>query len=77
MACGVPVIARDIRSLRETGGAGATYVKTDEPSDWASALRRWLEDEAEYDRARKLAVDAAASFSWTSAAQRLLERAAA
>jgi glycosyltransferase involved in cell wall biosynthesis len=71
MACGVPAIARDIDSLRETGGAGATYIDGDDPDQWAVAIQRLIEDDDAYERARGLAVEAAARFSWDVLAQDL------
>jgi glycosyltransferase involved in cell wall biosynthesis len=71
MACGVPVVARGIRSLRETGGAGATYVETDDPAQWAAAIARMIEDDGEHRRARERAIRAAAEFSWERCAAAL------
>jgi glycosyltransferase involved in cell wall biosynthesis len=68
MACGVPAVVRGLRSLRETGGAGARYVDGDDPVQWATALERLLEDNVEHERARQLALRAAARFSWEALA---------
>jgi glycosyltransferase involved in cell wall biosynthesis len=64
MACGVPAIARDIPSLRETGGAGALYLGGDDPDEWAAAIGRICEDGEERRRASELAVQSAARFNW-------------
>lgn len=64
MACGVPVVARGLRSLRETGGEGARYVDGDDPDQWAAVLRQLVEDDAEHERARRAAIVSAARFSW-------------
>jgi glycosyltransferase involved in cell wall biosynthesis len=69
MACGVPVVARGLPSLRETGGAGASYVDGNDPVAWAAAVENLLENDEVHQRARNLAVGAAARFSWTAMAQ--------
>jgi D-inositol-3-phosphate glycosyltransferase len=74
MACGVPAVARGIRSLRETGGAGAMYLDGDDPDEWAAIVTRMIEDNGEHDRARKLAMRAAARFSWEGFASELAAR---
>jgi glycosyltransferase involved in cell wall biosynthesis len=74
MACGVPAVARGIRSLRETGGAGAQYLETDDPAEWAAAVRPLIEDSREHDRARELAIRAAARFTWEAFAADLAAR---
>jgi glycosyltransferase involved in cell wall biosynthesis len=71
MACGVPAVARDVRSLRETGGAGAMYVAGDDPSHWAAAIQRMIEDKDAHARTRQLALQAAAQFSWDACAGNL------
>jgi glycosyltransferase involved in cell wall biosynthesis len=71
MACGVPAVARGIRCLRETGGAGARYLDTDDPAEWAAAVKGLMEDDGEHDRARRLAIGAAARFTWESFAESL------
>lgn len=72
MACGVPAVVRDLPSLRETGGAGARYVESDDPAQWAAALEQLLGDSAGYEHARDAAVRAAARFSWDAFAGYLL-----
>jgi glycosyltransferase involved in cell wall biosynthesis len=64
MACGVPAVVRGIRSLRETGGAGATYLDADDPAEWAAVVKRLIEDDGEHERARGLAIRASARFTW-------------
>jgi glycosyltransferase involved in cell wall biosynthesis len=71
MACGVPAVVRAIPSLRETGGAGATYLDGDDPTRWAAAIGRLIEDDNEHDRARRSAIEAAVRFSWESCAAQL------
>jgi glycosyltransferase involved in cell wall biosynthesis len=74
MACGVPAVVRGIRSLRETGGAGARYLDADDPAEWAAAVKLMMEDDGEHDRARGLAIRAAARFTWEAFATDLAAR---
>lgn len=71
MACGVPAIARDIPSLRETGGAGALYLGGEDPDEWAAAIGRLCDDGEEHRRASELAVRSAARFDWERFASEL------
>jgi glycosyltransferase involved in cell wall biosynthesis len=71
MACGVPGVVRGLRSLRETGGEGAAYVDGDDPSLWAAAIQRLLDDDREHDRARERATGTAARFSWETSSAAL------
>jgi glycosyltransferase involved in cell wall biosynthesis len=73
MACGAPGVARDIRSLRDTGAAGAIYVNGDDAGDWAAAIARMTGDDAEHARAREAALAAASQFSWESCAAAVAE----
>jgi glycosyltransferase involved in cell wall biosynthesis len=73
MACGVPPVVRDIRSLRETGDNGAAYVGGDDPSLWAESIRRLLADDDYYAHAREAAIAAAARLSWERCATSLLD----
>jgi glycosyltransferase involved in cell wall biosynthesis len=68
MACGVPAVARGLPSLRETAGAGALYVDSEEPADWAAALEQLIQDDVEHGRVRREALQAAARFSWEAQA---------
>lgn len=74
MACGVPAVARDSASLRETGGAGAAYVRGDDPGAWAAAIARLVGDRAGHERARAAALQAAARLSWEACAAAVAER---
>jgi glycosyltransferase involved in cell wall biosynthesis len=71
MACGVPAVVRGIPSLRETGGQGATYVDGDDPDAWSAAITRMIEDNAEQDRMRALAMRSAGRFTWEGLAAEL------
>jgi glycosyltransferase involved in cell wall biosynthesis len=71
-ACGVPVIARDIPALRETGGPGATYVRGDDPAEWATSIRSMLADEIEHKQAREASIAYARAFTWDSKAEAVI-----
>jgi len=71
LACGIPAVSRDLPVLRETGGAGATYVRGDDAGSWASALEALLDDDEAHRRARSRAIEQAAGFSWNRAATAL------
>jgi glycosyltransferase involved in cell wall biosynthesis len=60
LACGLPVVVRDLPALRETGGDVARYVSGNDPSDWVSAISDALADASSGSRA----VDHARAFSW-------------
>jgi glycosyltransferase involved in cell wall biosynthesis len=73
MACGVPAIARALPSTRETAGAGAQYVDSDDPARWTVAVRRLIESDGEHEQARRAAIHAAARYSWGRLAATLVE----
>jgi glycosyltransferase involved in cell wall biosynthesis len=72
MACGAPGVVRALDSLRETGGAGAVYLDTDDPSRWAAAIECLIAGGGEHERARRAAIAAAGRFSWESFAAALV-----
>jgi glycosyltransferase involved in cell wall biosynthesis len=72
MACGVPPVARNLASLRESGRDGATYVEGDDPAEWAAAIGDLLDSDEHHRRARERAVSVAASYSWGSLADAVL-----
>jgi glycosyltransferase involved in cell wall biosynthesis len=72
MACGVPAVARDIPSLRETGGDGAHYIRDDDASRWSDALAALVHDGREYEVARERAIASAARYSWDAVAAGLV-----
>jgi D-inositol-3-phosphate glycosyltransferase len=74
MACGIPVVARGLRSIRETGGTGARYVDGDDPARWAAAIEELRTDDVAYGRVRAEALRAAARFSWEAFGQALVAR---
>jgi glycosyltransferase involved in cell wall biosynthesis len=74
MACGVPPVVRDLPSLQETGGTGATYVDGDDPAQWTAAIESLLGDGVSHGQARAAALQAAGRFSWEAFADRLIAR---
>jgi glycosyltransferase involved in cell wall biosynthesis len=73
-ACGVPAVVCDSAALRETGGAGTTYLDSDDAREWAAALRRLLVDDAAHARARALGLEQAGRFSWERTADAVRSR---
>jgi glycosyltransferase involved in cell wall biosynthesis len=64
MACGVPAVVRGLPSLRETGGEGARYIEGNDPARWSAAIQRLIDDDRAHGKAREMALNRAASFSW-------------
>lgn len=62
LACGAPVVASDLPTLREAGGPAATYVPVGEGAAWAAALVAALGGCSDSKRADRLTW--AARFSW-------------
>jgi glycosyltransferase involved in cell wall biosynthesis len=61
LACGVPVVASDLATLREAGGAAAEYCAVGNVTAWADAVARAT---AEPPAARGARLAQAAKFSW-------------
>ena len=64
MACGTPVIASDIPSLREVSGGAALHT-----NDLAAAMRRMLSDEALRGELAQKGRDRAGQFTWRRCAE--------
>lgn len=77
MACGAPVIASDLRVLRDVGGNAATYAPVADVSAWInsiSGLLRERDESPEKWAARKAAgITQAAKFSWPEHARKMVE----
>ena len=73
-ACGVPVVARGLPALRETGGSATRYVSGNAAEDWAEAIGSLLEDGEIYSAARRAAIRHAARYSWKRTATALRDR---
>jgi glycosyltransferase involved in cell wall biosynthesis len=72
MRLGTPVVASDIPIFREIGGDAALYFPADDPGALAQAIGA-LERPGEWERRSAASVDAAARFTWSASAERLLE----
>ena len=72
MRLGTPVVVSDIPIFREIGGAAAMFFDPGNPEGLVAAL--WaLEREGEWERRSAAAVEAAAGYTWSESADRLLE----
>jgi glycosyltransferase involved in cell wall biosynthesis len=69
MACGTPVVASDIESLREVAGDAAILVPPRDVAAFALEIERVLEDEATRDALRDAGPRRAAMFTWARAAE--------
>lgn len=69
LASGVPVVASDLRVLRETGGDAATYCPPGDAGAFADAAVAVLS--APHGERRSLGLEHAARFSWAAYAARM------
>jgi glycosyltransferase involved in cell wall biosynthesis len=69
MACGTPVVASDIESLREVAGNAAILWPPQNASAFASEIERALEDEATRETLAEAGPRRAALFTWEDAAE--------
>ena len=69
MACGAPVVASNLASLPEVGGAGGLLVDDATPEAWMRALETTLRDTS-FAR-REAALAQAHRFDWDEATVRL------
>lgn len=72
LACGVPIVARDYPTLRETAGPGAVYVAGDDPNAWVEAIEPLLRDNAALGALRDAGAIHSRRFSWELFAEQLL-----
>jgi D-inositol-3-phosphate glycosyltransferase len=74
-ATGTPVIAAAVGGLTTVirNGHSGLLVDSHEPRDWASAIRRVIEDDGLRDRLRAGATEQARQFAWERTAERTLE----
>ncbi len=75
LAHGVPVVARDAFAMPEVvePGHNGRLVATNDPDDWASAIKSVLDDDEMSARVDGEAAEVAERFSWTSTARAVLE----
>lgn len=75
LACGTPIVASDLESLREVGGDAVVYCPPDDVDAWTACILRVLAEGADRDRARlrrTAGIARAASFSWSRYAQEVV-----
>jgi glycosyltransferase involved in cell wall biosynthesis len=72
MASGTPVVAADIRALREVGGAAASYVPPRGAAELADAVGRLLDSATKAEELRQTGLTRAAMFDWAATAQKTL-----
>jgi D-inositol-3-phosphate glycosyltransferase len=74
-ACGTPVVAARVGGLRTAVADGASGVLVDghDPRDYATVVRRLLDDPAERARLSRGGVVQASRFGWAATAEQLLD----
>lgn len=72
LACGVPIVARDHPTLRETAGPGAVYVAGNDPHPWVEAIEPLLRDDAALTALRSAGAVHSRRFSWDRFVEQLL-----
>lgn len=72
LACGVPAIARDYPTLRETAGPGAIYVAGSDPIPWTAAIGRMIDDDQLHRSLRSAGIEHAKRYSWNGFADQLI-----
>jgi glycosyltransferase involved in cell wall biosynthesis len=77
MACGTPVVASNLRVLREVGGDVAIYCPVGDTHAWSNTIVRLLELAGANDRARlklrEACVEHASRFTWCDYADRMVD----
>ncbi|MEL6821669.1 MAG: glycosyltransferase family 1 protein, partial [Calditrichota bacterium] len=70
MACGCPVVAADIPSLKERCGDAAIYCKPHSKKSIAEAITRLLGDESLQQTMRERGLERAKKFTWEECARK-------
>lgn len=70
MARGIPVVASNIPSLRETGGSAARYVNPDDPEELAAVILDLLNNNEERRRLTEAGFQRSTELSWEQTARR-------
>lgn len=70
---GTPVVSSTVCAIPEICGAGGQFIDPDDVSGIAAALRRLIEDPAEWQRCSDLARQNAARFTWSLCSRSLIE----
>jgi glycosyltransferase involved in cell wall biosynthesis len=63
-ACGTPVITSNVASMPEVGGAGALYVRPEEPEDIALGMKKMFDESTTRDHLRLAGFENLKRFSW-------------
>jgi glycosyltransferase involved in cell wall biosynthesis len=75
LACGTPVVASNLASLREVGGDAVAYCPVADLSSWTETVLRLLwerrEQPRQWDERRAAGLRRAAGFSWAAYAERM------
>lgn len=75
LACGTPVVASDLRVLRELGGEAASYASVADEVEWVDCISRLLHEReqqpAEWAARKAAGVAQAAKFSWAEYALKM------
>ncbi|MEP7199862.1 MAG: glycosyltransferase family 1 protein, partial [Chloroflexota bacterium] len=64
MQCGAPVLASNVSALPEVAGEAGICLDPNDPTAWADAMRRVLEDEPLRNAMRQKSLRRAQMFSW-------------
>lgn len=73
MKCGVPVIVSNTTSLPEVCGDAGIYVDPCQPKEIALAIDMLSDDDDFYQKKREQSIQHAEKFSWSTAANEILE----
>jgi glycosyltransferase involved in cell wall biosynthesis len=76
LSCGTPVVASDIRALREVGGDAVTYCGVGDVAAWSDTIAALLEERerhpAEWTQRRQRGMQRADAFSWSTYAEEIV-----
>jgi glycosyltransferase involved in cell wall biosynthesis len=77
MACGCPVVASDLKVLREIGADAAVFCPQDEPQRWAETvtglLAEKLDNPVSWSKRKTLGLANASRFTWENSAAQFVE----
>ncbi len=77
LACGAPVVASDIKALREVGGAAATYCRVGDVQEWTGVVGALLDERRHRPERgvvrRAAGIAQASKFSWAECARKFVE----
>jgi len=73
MACGTPVIASNIETLKEVGGDSAQFFKVGEAEDLAKKIKEVLEDHELRQKMIRRGSEHVKNFSWQKCAEKTLK----